>query len=68
LVRQSTIPTRASFMMPSIILKSDDAHPSVHPARRRSSSLLYGTARPGYDTLGNPPRSSRLAGAGAHLR
>ena len=29
---------------------------------RGSGNLLYGTERPGYDTLGNPHRSSRLPG------
>jgi hypothetical protein len=43
--------------MPSIILKSDDAYPSMRPARRHSSNLLYGTGRPAYDTLGKPLRT-----------
>ena len=28
-------------MMPSIILKSDDAHPSMHPGRRRAVAICY---------------------------
>ena len=57
-------------MMPSIILKSDDAHPSVdlERARRLSGNLLYGTGRPGYDKLGNPHRSIQLRAPLGNLR